>query len=65
MPIDLIPMRGLKAEGIPLSSATIWRRVRDGSFPRPVYPTPGRATWVKAELEAWKAELLNARDGEG
>jgi len=63
MSIDLIPMRGLKAEGIPLSSGTIWRRVRDGSFPQPVFPTPGKAAWVKAELEAWKEQLLNARQG--
>lgn len=64
MTIDLIPIRGLKAEGVPLSPATIWRRVRDGTFPAPCYPSPRRAAWVRSEIEAWKAGVVAARDAQ-
>lgn len=62
MSIELIPMKDLKAEGVRLSAATIWRKVRDGSFPRPVQVSAGRVAWVKSEIEAWKQGLVEARD---
>ena len=62
MSIDLVPLKDLAAEGVRLSAATIWRKVRNGSFPKPVQVSAGRVAWVKSEIEAWKRGLVEARD---
>jgi prophage regulatory protein len=41
---------------IPLSRTTIWRRIRDGRFPRPLQISPGRVAWVEAEILTWIAQ---------
>lgn len=43
-----------------LSEATIRRKVRDGSFPRPRALGPLRKFWTEREVEQWKAEILAA-----
>ena len=62
MSIDLVSLKDLEAQGVRLSAATIWRKVRNGSFPRPVRVSAGRVAWVKSEIEAWKQGLVEARD---
>lgn len=38
-----------------LSRCTIWRKVRNGEFPKP-FPLSGRIkAWTEADLEAWFA----------
>ncbi|MGV7222464.1 MAG: helix-turn-helix transcriptional regulator [Nitrospinales bacterium] len=37
-----------------LSPVTIWRGVRDGTFPAPVQLTANRIGWLDEDLEAWK-----------
>lgn len=36
-----------------LSRASIWRRVRDGSFPKPVTLGYNRIAWVESDIDAW------------
>lgn len=38
---------------VPVSSATIWRGVRDGSFPRPVKLSARITAWNLEAIEAW------------
>lgn len=45
-----------------LSPATIWRRERDGTFPRRVRVSPGRVGWFAHEVEAYLAGLPRAHD---
>lgn len=42
------------------SRTTIWRRIRDGDFPKPVPLGGRRVGWPEREIEAWKAKLLAA-----
>lgn len=35
------------------SDTTLWRRVRDGSFPAPVRISPNRIAWRRRDVAAW------------
>ncbi len=41
-----------------LSRTTLWRRVKDGKFPKPVYLPGGQRRWRLADLLAWEAKHL-------
>jgi prophage regulatory protein len=51
----LLPWPQLQ-QRIPLSRTTVWRRIRDGRFPRPLQISPGRVAWVEAEIVTWIAQ---------
>ncbi|MBT2747546.1 AlpA family transcriptional regulator [Lysobacter sp. ISL-42] len=43
-----------------LSRSTIYRRVAEGGFPRPVNPRGSLSAWVEDEVNAWiNAEIMN------
>jgi prophage regulatory protein len=35
------------------SDTTLWRRVKDGSFPAPVQISPGRVAWRRRDVANW------------
>lgn len=37
----------------PVSPATLWRKVRAGTFVRPVKLSPRITVWSRAEVQAW------------
>ncbi|MGA0569597.1 helix-turn-helix transcriptional regulator [Variovorax sp. VNK109] len=41
---------------VPLSRATIWRKSKDGSFPRPVKLSQGITAWSVLAIEQWIAD---------
>lgn len=43
------PKKGL----LPISPNTVWRKVRDGSFPQPVKLGPNLTAWLAADVQAW------------
>lgn len=45
-----------------LSRATIYRRVADGSFPKPVPLGNSLSAWVSDEVDAWVDARITARD---
>jgi predicted DNA-binding transcriptional regulator AlpA len=47
----------LKALGIPYSRMTLWRRMRDGTFPAAVRLGGNRICWRRCEIEAWIESL--------
>ena len=47
-----------------LSKTSIWRRVRDGTFPKPVKSSPGCVAWLEDEVDAWIVDRITARDSE-
>lgn len=44
---------------IPFSSATLWRRVKDGSFPAPVKLSPNVTAWDVTKVREWMQSLTN------
>jgi prophage regulatory protein len=40
---------------LPFSSATLWRKVNAGDFPKPVKLGPGITAWRAADVAAWVA----------
>ena len=45
----------LLREGIvPFSAKTLWRRVKDGSFPAPVKLSPGVYAWKMSDIQNWQ-----------
>ena len=44
-----------KAGLMPFSPATIWRKVKDGSFPKPVKLGDRITAWQMDEIEKWLA----------
>ncbi len=45
-----------------LGGSTIWAKVADGTFPKPVRFGARCTRWPAAEIEAWKAALIAKRD---
>ena len=43
-----------------LSRTTIWRKVKDGTFPAPVKVTSHNIGWLASEVAAWQANLPRA-----
>jgi prophage regulatory protein len=46
---------------IPISGATLARRVAAGAFPRPVRIGKRRVAWVQSEISNWLAERMEER----
>ncbi|MBP4043497.1 helix-turn-helix transcriptional regulator [Chromobacterium violaceum] len=42
---------------LPVSDSTIWRRVRDGSMPRPLKLSERVTVWRAEEIRAWLDQL--------
>lgn len=42
-----------------LAKATIYRRIKDGSFPRPRPLGGGRVAWAQRDIEEWKARIFS------
>jgi prophage regulatory protein len=50
------------ATGLPRS--TIYERMANGKFPKPVFPDGARsARWLEAEIIDWQSKQIAARDG--
>lgn len=45
---------------VPFSSATLWRRVKDGSFPTPVKLSAGCTAWRIEDIRAWMDSKVEA-----
>lgn len=52
----LLPMRAV-IELTSLSKATIYRKVADGTFPRPLKIGKSRVAWREADIAAWISGL--------
>jgi predicted DNA-binding transcriptional regulator AlpA len=61
--VRLLGWDDLRAKGIKDSKPTIYRKVKDGRFPRPIYPGKSPA-WVESEVDAHLLSLIAQRDKE-
>lgn len=41
---------------VPFSNATLWRKVKDGTFPAPVKLSPRVTAWEVGKVREWIAE---------
>ena len=46
-----------------LSRSEVYRRITDGTFPRPVKLGERASAWPEQEIEAWAAARIAERDG--
>ena len=40
---------------VPISNATLWRKVKDGTFPAPVKLSPRVTAWEASKIREWIA----------
>lgn len=45
-----------------LTRPTIYRKAKDGSFPRPIRLGGNSSGWVESEVNDWLSNLIAARD---
>ncbi len=38
---------------VPWSDTTLWRRVKDGTFPKPVRLSENRIAWLESDVDEW------------
>ena len=48
-------------EMVGLASSTIYRRMGEGDFPRPVDVGGGAVRWVESEVREWQQQRLSNR----
>jgi predicted DNA-binding transcriptional regulator AlpA len=58
----LLGYEDLSAKGIPYSRASIYRKIRDGSFPQPVKLGGNKIAWLNHEIDAWIDAIAAARN---
>jgi prophage regulatory protein len=51
----------LKARGITYSRASIYRKIRDKTFPAPVKLGENKIAWLSTEIDAWIEAIAAAR----
>ena len=44
-------------EIVPYSPTTLWRMVKGGEFPSPVFISPNKKVWFEDEVIAWQSAL--------
>ena len=60
-PVKLLGWDDLRAKGIKDSKPTIYRKIKAGKFPPPVYPGKSPA-WPENEINAYILSLIAQRD---
>jgi prophage regulatory protein len=54
------PKRPKRPAPLPFSAPTLWRRVKDSSFPKPVKLSMRVTAWRVSDVRAWIAAQTNA-----
>ncbi len=44
-----------------VSAATVWRKCKEGTFPKPHKLSAGVTAWKTSDLDEWEADPLNYR----
>lgn len=59
--MQLLSREDLVARGIRLNKVTLWRKIKDGTFPKPIL-IGNRHAWPENEVDAYIENLLAKRD---
>ena len=46
------------AEYAPFSASTLWRKIKDGTFPSPIKLSPAVTAWKVKDLVEWQANPM-------
>jgi prophage regulatory protein len=49
-------------ERLPFSRPTLYRKVREGTFPAPIKLGTRASAWISTEIDAWEKKLIAERD---
>jgi prophage regulatory protein len=60
---NLFPYQALALKGIPYSKPTLWRKEKEGTFPRRVPIGAGRYAYVEGEIDSYIEQKIAERDG--
>lgn len=62
------PLRALRLQEVErrtgLTRPTIYRRAKDGTFPKPIRLGGNSSGWIESEIEAWLADRVAQRDAQ-
>lgn len=57
--MGLLRLKALSQSGYaPFSTSTLWRKVKDGSYPRPIRVSEQITAWKITDLQEWAADPL-------
>ena len=59
--VSLLDVKAVSAR-TGLARVTVYKRMKAGDFPRPVYPAPRAPRWRSDEIQAWIESLTAERD---
>ena len=65
LPVGTLPVDGYVRQSqlipgvLPFSSATLWRKVANGTFPSPIKLSSRITAWRAEDIRAWMAECEN------
>jgi prophage regulatory protein len=60
--LTLVTWQDLRSRGITFSQPTIYRKIKDGSFPRPLKIGANRIAWLESEISDWIEAIAAARN---
>jgi prophage regulatory protein len=61
-PIRFVSFEDLRGFGITYCRSQLWRKERDGKFPRRVPVSEQRIAWVESEIAEWQQQRIKARN---
>lgn len=62
--MQFLAFEDLKGKGISYSKPHLWRLIKANKFPRPVRGLGSANSWAEAEIDAFVAQRVAARDSE-
>ena len=63
MSMRLIKLTEVEAK-VGFRKSSIYQRIAEGTFPRPVKIGPNAVAWPESEIDAWISERIAERDGQ-
>jgi prophage regulatory protein len=62
--MKFIGYRDFKSKGIPWSRMHVFRKIRQGQFPKPVKLGAQTNAWPESEIDQWLADRVAQRDAQ-
>lgn len=58
--LDRFLRRSEVETAVGLSKVTIYRRIKAGTFPKPIPYGPGAVRWRESDVHAWQQKMIEA-----
>ncbi len=60
--MELLDYDALKSKGVDYSKTQLWRKVKAGTFPKPIKLGAQRRAWLATEIDEWIKTRIAERD---